>query len=149
MLNFICLRRLYSFIWYITILKRVHVRILTGVANVGINFGLSIETSITTWNVSAVSGFTILDIFVWRETEKGSRSKKFRDLLGVDSLSAMAFCGYSKYVGGGCGASPERAATDWRLEQGYQGPSQNLRRLRICFEFGSKASAGPDSKVQN
>ena len=30
----------------------------------------------------------------------------------MDSLSAMAFCGYSKYVGGGCGASPERPTTD-------------------------------------
>ena len=38
--------------------------------------------------------------------------KKFRDLRGVGSLSAMAFCGYSKYVGGDCGASPERPATD-------------------------------------
>ena len=43
MLNFICLRRLYSFIWYVIKLKRVHVRILTGVANVGINVGLSIH----------------------------------------------------------------------------------------------------------
>jgi len=30
----------------------------------------------------------------------------------VGSLSAMASCGYSKYVGGDCGASPERSATD-------------------------------------
>ena len=27
-------------------------------------------------------------------------------------LSAMAFCGYSKYVGGDCSASPENSATD-------------------------------------
>ena len=27
-------------------------------------------------------------------------------------LSAMAFCGYSKYVGGDCGASPEHSTTD-------------------------------------
>ena len=27
-------------------------------------------------------------------------------------LSAMAFCRYSKYVGGDCGGSPERPATD-------------------------------------
>ena len=30
----------------------------------------------------------------------------------MGSLSAMAFCGYSKYVGGDCGASPERPASD-------------------------------------
>ena len=30
--------------------------------------------------------------------------------MGV--LSAMAFCGYSKYVGGDCSGSPERPATD-------------------------------------
>ncbi|XP_068737985.1 uncharacterized protein [Montipora capricornis] len=86
-----------------------------GVANFRINVGCSIGNKSRGVNdIKLISGFWIYHpcLFYLKRKGKRSRSKKSRDLRGVGSLSAMAFCGYSKYVGGDCGESPDRPATD-------------------------------------
>ena len=66
-----------------------------------------------------IGGFSIYSSCHLLLTKKGKTvqvygisCKQFCDLCGVRLLSAMASCGYTKYVGGDCGASPERPDND-------------------------------------